>query len=66
MESNVAAIDPNLNIRIGAVYTDFLTASVQGIGSENGGGDVNSEVTGESLSARVGLSYSFFDVNSLF
>ena len=66
MESNVAAIDPNLNIRIGAVYTDFLTASVQGIGSENGGGDVNSEVTGESLSARVGLTYSFFDVNSLF
>jgi len=66
VDSTISAIDPNLNFRVGAVYTDFLTASVQGIGDENGGGDVNSEVTGESLSARVGLSYSFFDVNSLF
>jgi len=66
MDSSIAAIDPNLNLRIGAVYTDFLTASVQGIGTESGGGDVNSEVTGEGLSARVGLTYSFFDASSLF
>ena len=66
MDSTIAAIDPNLSLRIGAVYTDFLTASVQGIGTENGGGEVNSQVTGESISARVGLTYSFFDVGNLF
>jgi len=31
MESRLAAIDPNLNMRVGAVYTDYLTASVFGI-----------------------------------
>jgi len=66
MDSSLAAIDPNLNVRLGMVYTDFLTASVQGIGTVNGGGAVDSSVTGEGLSARVGLTYSFFDVNSLF
>ena len=71
MESKLAAIDPNLNLRIGAVYTDFLTASVFGIGSNVATDDTDqsghdSEVTGSALSARVGLTYSFFDVNSLF
>ena len=71
MESRVAAIDPNLSVRIGAVYTDFLTASVFGIGTNvntntaNARGS-NSEVTGSALSARIGIQYSFFDVNSLF
>jgi len=56
---------------MGAVYTDYLTASVFGIGSltatnETGRRGHNSEVTGSALSARVGLTYSFFDVNSLF
>jgi len=73
LESTVAAIDPNLNVRIGAVYTDYLTSPVSGIGSTtvhttqgDGGGGSNSEVTGSALSARIGLTYSFFDVNSLF
>ena len=71
MESKLAAIDPNLNLRIGAVYTDFLTASVFGIGTNTANNDADqsghdSEVTGSALSARVGLTYSFFDVNSLF
>jgi len=69
MESTVSAIDPNLSFRIGAVYTDFLTAPVSGIGTDVATGDEypsNSEVTGSALSARVGLQYSFFDVNSLF
>jgi len=71
LASRVAAIDPNLSVRIGAVYTDFLTASVFGIGT-NVGTQVtdrsghNSEVTGSNLSARIGLQYSFFDANSLF
>jgi len=71
LESRITAIDPNLSVRMGAVYTDFLTASVFGIGSntptnvaDRKGHD--SEVTGSALSARVGLQYSFFDVNSLF
>jgi hypothetical protein len=67
IESRITAIDPNLSVRIGAVYTDFLTASVFGLGSNvahaNGH---NSEVTGSALSTRIGFQYSFFDVNTLF
>jgi hypothetical protein len=71
LESRVSAIDPNLSVRIGGVYTDFLTASVFGIGTNTASNRTNysghnSEVTGSALSARVGLQYSFFDVNSLF
>ena len=70
MESRLSAIDPNLSLRIGAVYTDFLTASVFGIGGNVGKSTStaghDSEVTGSALSARIGVQYSFFDVNSLF
>jgi len=68
LESKIAAIDPNLSLRVGAVYTNFLTAPVSGIGTNDSAGDsdVNSEITGEALSARVGIQYSFFDINSLF
>ena len=70
MESKLAAIDPNLNLRVGAVYTDYLTAPVSGIGTMVSHGEVgsvsNSEITGSGLAARVGLTYSFFDANSLF
>jgi len=71
LESSVTAIDPSLSVRIGAVYTDYLTANVFGIGANSGSNNTNhsghdSEVTGSALSARLGLQYSFFDVNSLF
>jgi len=77
LTSRITAIDPNLSVRMGMVYTDFLTASVFGIGTNAGnpagaeaGGEASqghdSEVTGSALSARLGLTYSFFDVNSLF
>jgi len=68
LSSNVAALDPNLSVRIGAVYTKFLTAPISGIGTNVGSGDSfhDSEITGEALSARVGMQYSFFDANSLF
>jgi len=70
LESKLAAIDPNLNLRLGAIYTDYLTSPVSGIGTmktaSEARGESNSEVTGSGLSARVGLTYSFFDVNSLF
>jgi len=71
MESRISAIDPNLSFRIGGVYTDYLTASVFGIGTNtptnitNRTG-TNAEVTGSALSVRAGLTYSFFDINSLF
>jgi len=70
MESRLSAIDPNLSMRIGAVYTDFLTASVFSIGDNQGNHTTSSghdsEVTGSALSVRLGVQYSFFDVNSLF
>jgi len=71
MESRLSAIDPNLSLRVGAVYTDFLTASVFGLGDDIATNTANreghdSEVTGSALSARIGIQYSFFDVNSLF
>ena len=69
LTSRLAAIDPNLSLRVGAVYTDFLTASVFGIGTNSkplGTHGHNSEVTGSALAARAGLTYSFFDVSSLF
>ena len=69
LESRLSAIDPNLSIRIGAVYTDFLTASVFGLGASDSENVANrsghdSEVTGSALSTRIGLQYSFFDANS--
>jgi len=70
LESTIAAIDPNLSLRMDVVFTDYLTAPVSGIGTllnaEDANGSSNSEVTGSSMSARAGLTYSFFDVNSLF
>ena len=71
LTSRLAAIDPNLGVRMGMVYTNYLTAPVSGIGNANPAtttatSSVNSEVTGSALSARIGLTYSFFDVNSLF
>jgi len=74
LESTIAAIDPNLSLRMDTVYTDFMTASVFSIGDQSSQADSsiggraghNSEITGSALSARVGLTYSFFDVNTLF
>ena len=70
LTSRIAAIDPNLSVRMGMVYTDYLTASVFSLGTSNGNMEGtrghDSEVTGSALSARIGLTYSFFDANSLF
>jgi len=71
LSSSITAIDPNLSVRLGAVYTDFLTASVYSLGTlhettQTNAAGVDNEVTGSALSARFGLQYSFFDVNSLF
>jgi hypothetical protein len=70
LESRVAAIDPNLSVRLEASYDGYLTAPVSGLGSGTDGHGGNtghdSEVTGNGTNARIGLQYSFFDVNSLF
>ncbi len=67
LSSSLVAVDPNLSVRMGAVYTDFLTAPVTGIGTlVSSGSNNDAEITGSALSARLGVQYSFFDVNSLF
>jgi len=66
LSSSIVDIDPNLSVRMETVYTDFVTAQANmGIGTM-GSIHNDSEVTGAALSARIGLQYSFFDVNSLF
>jgi len=71
LTSRVTSIDPNLSVRIGAVYTDYLTAAIYGIGGKvqeniTSRSGHNSELTGAALSARIGIQYSFFDANTLF
>jgi len=67
VDSRLADVDPNLSVRVSWDYIDYMTAPISGIGSEKAGnGQYNSEVTGAAYSARLGLTYSFFDVNTLF
>ena len=68
LQSRITAIDPNLSVKLAANYVDYLTAPVYGIGTLQGDSDgsSNSEVSGAAYNARLGIVYSFFDVNSLF
>ena len=70
LESRLAAVDPNLSIRLEATYDDYLTAPVSGIGAsgncDNNGVACDIEITGSGTNARIGLQYSFFDANTLF
>ena len=67
VDTRLAALDPNLSVRVAWDYIDYMTAPISGIGTETvGKSEYNSEVTGAAYSARVGLTYSFFDANSLF
>jgi len=68
LQSRLSAIDPNLSVKLAANYVDYLTAPVYGIGTMQGGSaqSTNSEVSGAAYNARLGIVYSFFDVNSLF
>ena len=63
IESKLNGIDPNLSLRMEFVYTDFLTASVSGIGGRHQGIGGNeghdSELTGSDSAGRLGLTYSF-------
>jgi len=67
IDSRLSAIDPNLSVRIEAHFTDYMKASVSGIGTSIARDGVNdSEVSGQAYGSRIGLQYSFFDANSLF
>jgi len=67
LESRVSAIDPNLSIRVETHFTDYWTATVNAIGTQQGRDGVNdTEVSGQAYGGRIGIQYSFFDANSLF
>jgi len=68
LQSRISAIDPNLSIKLAANYVDYLTAPVKSIGSISSDSDntTKSEVSGAAYNARLGVAYSFFDMNSLF
>ena len=60
------ALFDNLSLRMEYVVTDYLTAPVSGIGSDNlnnytaeGGQPADTEVSGMDMSGRVGLVYNF-------
>ena len=62
LETNISKIDPNLSLRMEFVYTDYLTADIQGqdnVSANNGTANNNSELTGHDTAGRVGLSYRF-------
>ena len=67
IESRLSAIDPNLSVRVETHFTDYMSASVNAIGTQQGrDGKNDTEVSGQAYGGRIGLQYSFFDANSLF
>jgi hypothetical protein len=67
IESRLGAIDPNLSVRVETHFTDYMKASVNAIGTQQGRDGLNdTEVSGQAYGGRIGLQYSFFDANSLF
>ena len=67
IESRLSAIDPNLSVRVETHFTDYMSASVNAIGTQQGRDGLNdTEVSGQAYGGRIGLQYSFFDANSLF
>ena len=61
--TRLSKIDPNLSLRIEYLYTDYLTADINGqngAGTSSGGGANNdSELTGSDSAGRIGLTYAF-------
>ena len=68
LQSRLSALDPNLSLKLAASYVDYLTAPVSGIGNlvADSDGSTNAEASGAAYNVRLGLTYSFFDANSLF
>jgi opacity protein-like surface antigen len=62
LETNISKIDPNLGLRMEFVYTDYLTADIQGqdnVSANNGSANNDSELTGHDTTGRVGITYRF-------
>jgi len=68
IQSTLSDIDPNLSMRMEYMFVDYMTADVFGSwgNAANNRNDHHMEVTGQLYQGRIGLAYSFFDVNSLF
>ena len=62
VETNLSKVDPNLSLRMEFVYTDYLTADINGangVGEVRGNGLGNSEITGHDSAGRIGVTYRF-------
>jgi hypothetical protein len=59
VETRLSKIDPNLSLRLEAVYTDYLTADILDLNGLEGGGGHDTELTGHDIAARIGVQYSF-------
>ena len=63
--TNLSKIDPNLGLRVEFVYTDYLTAELNGFDSGNvngtgtSGKSNDSELTGHDSAGRIGVTYRF-------
>ena len=59
VETQLSKIDPNLGLRMEFVYTDYLTADINGMDGvgQNSGND--SELTGSDSAGRIGVAYRF-------
>ena len=64
VETRLSKVDPNLSLRMEFVYTNYLTADINGL---NGVGDEeskatglgSSEITGHDSAGRIGVTYRF-------
>ena len=63
--TNLKKLDPNLGLRMEVVYTDYLTAEINGIDGANANGsgtsakNNSSELTGSDTAGRIGITYRF-------
>ena len=67
IQSTLSDIDPNLSLRMEYLFVDYMDAPLSGWGDTSSSKPaVNYSVSGQVYQGRLGLAYSFFDVNSLF
>jgi opacity protein-like surface antigen len=64
VETKLSKIDPNLSLRMEYVYTDYLTADIDGavgIGDQASKASTlgKSEITGHDSAGRIGITYRF-------
>jgi hypothetical protein len=65
IESNLTKLDPNLALRLDFVYTDYLTADINGQDSTSANStgtsttNNDSELTGSDQAGRIGITYRF-------